>query len=84
MNRPTSTRREFLETIGYTTAGLVAAGYSATAQGFQANETINVGCIGTGGRCRRLRLRSNFVFNPASQRREAPSKAPSRRVRGDS
>lgn len=47
-------RREFLETLGVGTAGLLAAGYTATARGFAANETINVGCIGTGGRCRRL------------------------------
>ncbi len=31
-----------------------AAGYAATSRGFAANETINVGCIGTGGRCREL------------------------------
>lgn len=30
------------------------AGYAATALGYPANETINVGCIGTGGRCREL------------------------------
>jgi predicted dehydrogenase len=44
------TRREFFGTA----AGVLAAGYTATAKGFAANETINVGCIGTGGRCRRL------------------------------
>lgn len=47
-------RREFLESVGATAAGVLAAGYTATARGFAANETINVGCIGTGGRCRRL------------------------------
>ena len=47
-------RREFLESIGATAAGVLAAGYTATAKGYAANETINVGCIGTGGRCRRL------------------------------
>src|SRR5262245_16676963 len=45
------TRREFL---GSAAAGGLAASYTATANGFAANETINVGCIGTGGRCRRL------------------------------
>jgi ornithine cyclodeaminase/alanine dehydrogenase-like protein (mu-crystallin family) len=30
------------------------AGYTATAGGFAANETLNVGCIGTGGRCQAL------------------------------
>ncbi len=47
-------RREFLTTTAMSAAGLVAAGYSATARGYAANETINIGCIGTGGRCRRL------------------------------
>jgi len=32
----------------------LAAGYTATAHGYAANETIQVGCIGTGGRCREL------------------------------
>lgn len=31
-----------------------AAGYTATALGYQANETLNIGCIGAGGRCRAL------------------------------
>jgi predicted dehydrogenase len=35
-------------------AGLITAGYAATARGYAANETITVACIGTGGRCRRL------------------------------
>jgi len=46
-------RREFLQSTTVTTAALTA-GYTATSAGFAANETINVGCIGTGGRCRRL------------------------------
>jgi len=41
-------RRAFLEQLGL--SSLVLAGYSATARGFAANETIGVGCIGTGGR----------------------------------
>ncbi len=45
-------RREFLEQAGIGT--LLLAGYTATARGFAANETINVGCIGTGGRCQQL------------------------------
>jgi predicted dehydrogenase len=32
----------------------VLAGYSASAAGYAANETIALGCIGTGGRCRHL------------------------------
>jgi predicted dehydrogenase len=47
-------RREFLESLGIGAAGLITAGYAATASGFAANETINIGCIGTGGRCRKL------------------------------
>lgn len=48
-------RRAFLESMGAgTAAGLLAAGYTATAAGYAANETLQVGCIGTGGRCRRL------------------------------
>jgi predicted dehydrogenase len=45
-------RRAFLEQLGL--SSLVLAGYSATARGFAANETIGVGCIGTGGRCQAL------------------------------
>jgi predicted dehydrogenase len=53
MTRSTS-RRTFLHDVSLTAAGLAAAGYTATARGFPANETLQVGCIGTGGRCRRL------------------------------
>lgn len=47
-------RRDFLHSSALTAAGLVAAGVAGTARGYAANETINVGCIGTGGRCRML------------------------------
>jgi predicted dehydrogenase len=47
-------RREFVHSLGALAAGAVTAGYTATARGFAANEEITVGCIGTGGRCRRL------------------------------
>ena len=46
-----TTRREFIA------AGATAAGFIAgleTAKGYWANETLNVACIGTGGRCRHL------------------------------
>jgi predicted dehydrogenase len=46
-------RRTFLQSSTLTTAALTA-GYTATAAGFKVNETLAVGCIGTGGRCRRL------------------------------
>ena len=39
-----TTRRDFA----------IAAGYAATSLGYAANETLNIGCIGTGGRCREL------------------------------
>lgn len=51
---PDQSRREFLEQLGIGAAGLAAAGYAGTAYGFPANETLNIGCIGTGGRCRQL------------------------------
>src|SRR3954469_22894749 len=47
-------RRELLESISVAAASAAIAGYTATAKAFAANETITVGCIGTGGRCRRL------------------------------
>ena len=53
MARSTTTRRGFLETIG----GAGAAASLATlesARGFAANDTIAVGCLGTGGRCQGL------------------------------
>jgi predicted dehydrogenase len=43
-------RRDFLHSLGITTAGLMAAGYTATARGYAANESIHVACLGTGGR----------------------------------
>ena len=55
MVRTTRTRREFLEIIGG--AGAAAAGTLATlesARGYAANDTIEVACLGTGGRCRTL------------------------------
>jgi predicted dehydrogenase len=39
-------RRRFLQTV--------AAGYAASAFGYPANETIGIGCIGTGGRAQVL------------------------------
>jgi predicted dehydrogenase len=55
MVRSTTSRREFLETIGG--AGAVAAGTLATlekASGYSANDTLEVACLGTGGRCMTL------------------------------
>src|SRR6201995_6031612 len=46
-------RRDFVKTLGLS-AAVLTAGYTATATGYAANETINIACIGTGGRCRRL------------------------------
>jgi predicted dehydrogenase len=43
---PTQTRRTFL--------GTAAAAALAAPRAFAANETLNIGCIGTGGRCRQL------------------------------
>ena len=47
-------RRRFMGHVGLSAAGLVAAGSTGTARGYAANETINIGLIGTGGRCRHL------------------------------
>ena len=47
-------RRDFMETLSFTAAGLMTAGCTTSARGYAANETITVGCIGTGGRCRQL------------------------------
>src|SRR5690349_6421356 len=55
MVRSTTSRRTFLETIGGVSA--VAAGTLATlesARGFAANDTLEVACLGTGGRCMTL------------------------------
>jgi predicted dehydrogenase len=46
-------RREFLERTGIA-SGLLLAGFTDSARGYFANETLNIGCIGTGGRCRQL------------------------------
>ena len=48
MRRVIEERRRFLERLS------LAAGYAATSRGFAANETIQIGCIGTGGGCREL------------------------------
>jgi predicted dehydrogenase len=55
MVRATTSRRDFLETIGG--MGTVAAASLATlesARGYSANDTIEVACLGTGGRCMAL------------------------------
>jgi predicted dehydrogenase len=46
-------RRKFLK-LGGAAAALMAAGFPRSAPAFAANETLNVGCIGTGGRCQGL------------------------------
>jgi len=47
-------RRDFLQQVGAGSAGLLASGLAATSLGYEANEMIHVGAIGTGGRCRQL------------------------------
>ena len=46
----TTNRRQLLQELGLITMG----GYLATSRGYAANETITVGCIGTGGRAQAL------------------------------
>jgi predicted dehydrogenase len=43
-------RRELIKNLGVAVTG----GYLATPRGYAANETIRIGCIGTGGRCQQL------------------------------
>ena len=50
---PEMTRRSMLKTSAGVAAGLAALGVPAV-NALGANETLNVGCIGTGGRCRTL------------------------------
>ena len=48
-------RRDFLRTAKQVGLGAAALNLSVeSARGFAANDTINIGAIGTGGRCRRL------------------------------
>jgi predicted dehydrogenase len=55
MNTTTETRRAFFETVGRYGAGTALAALGVeSARGYAANDTIHVGCIGTGGRCRAL------------------------------
>jgi predicted dehydrogenase len=49
-----STRRNFLETLGQFGLSVGSLAAVETARGFEANDTIRVACIGTGGRCRTL------------------------------
>jgi predicted dehydrogenase len=46
-------RRDFLRAAGAVSVGLAGLGLES-ASGFAANDTLNIACIGTGGRCRRL------------------------------
>jgi predicted dehydrogenase len=55
MNTTSESRRGFFETVGRYGAGAALTALSVeSARGYAANETLNVGCIGTGGRCRTL------------------------------
>ncbi|MES2791264.1 MAG: Gfo/Idh/MocA family oxidoreductase [Planctomycetota bacterium] len=47
-------RREFLQTAGATSAALFSGLQVESALGFQANDTLRVACLGTGGRCQHL------------------------------
>lgn len=50
---PRLERREFLAKAGLSAAGMMIAGASSS-KGYWANETIQIGCIGCGGRFRHL------------------------------
>jgi predicted dehydrogenase len=48
-------RRAFFESMGLLgAASLLGGARPESARGYQANDTLEVGCIGTGGRCRHL------------------------------
>jgi predicted dehydrogenase len=47
-------RREFMADLSLGGVAALATGFTATARGYAANETLNIGCIGTGGRARQL------------------------------
>lgn len=49
-----SDRREFLQAAGVAGAALLSGHLTESARGFAANDTLQVGLIGTGGRCRHL------------------------------
>ncbi len=49
-----TTRRGFLETIGGAAAGASSLAALESARGFAANDSLTVGCLGTGGRCQTL------------------------------
>jgi predicted dehydrogenase len=61
MRAMNANRREFIESLGLGAGSLAAmgalSGFSETARGYLANDTINIACIGTGGRCRHLMSR---------------------------
>lgn len=48
-----SSRRDFIRDTSIAASAL-AAGLVSTSRGYAANDTLNIGCIGTGGRCRTL------------------------------
>ncbi|MBI3679047.1 MAG: Gfo/Idh/MocA family oxidoreductase [Acidobacteria bacterium] len=47
-------RREFMTSAGLAAAALAAAGHTPSARGYPANETVNIACIGPGGRGQQL------------------------------
>src|SRR5579863_6548214 len=47
-------RRHFVTTVSVAAAGLFSGLATESSLGFAANDTLNVACIGTGGRCRHL------------------------------
>jgi predicted dehydrogenase len=49
-----SSRRQVLKQLGVTAAALTMPRQSFPRSGYSANDTLNIGCIGTGGRCRAL------------------------------
>src|SRR5262245_40453793 len=54
MRETSTTRREFIGAVGQLGAAAGVLGSVESARGYASNDTLEVGCLGTGGRCRAL------------------------------
>ncbi|MFP6675967.1 MAG: Gfo/Idh/MocA family oxidoreductase [Pirellulaceae bacterium] len=63
MSEQKSKRRDWLRVATMATGAGLLTTTTESARGYQANDTLHVACIGTGGRCRRLMSRLVQVPN---------------------
>jgi predicted dehydrogenase len=54
MRETSTTRREFIGAVGQLGAAAGVLGSVESARGYASNDTLEVACLGTGGRCRAL------------------------------